>query len=375
LIITGSLDGQGGMHFRTGPESPQTMKRWTGHAPANGRLPSGPQSQPDVGEVLGQRPSATLVDEIEAGEVRALLVAGGNPLVALPQPARFLEAIATLDALVVVDCFDSELANHATHLLPAAWQLERSDLVLRQDRTQFSPAVVPIFSERRQAWWIFATLADRLGLSPIVDGLTSTTADDNTVLRQFEAQAGRKDDSALQAGTCGVMASIHYGWVHEQVLEEGRWRLVPEPMPRQLASAWERRCNTTRVIAGRRMNSNNSVHYAEPAAATPAIYVSADLATSHKIEDGTVVRLRSTAGEIVGTASIDHRLRSGTIWVAHGWDAPNVNMLIDSTTLNALHGQPAQSGVDVTLEIIQPSRPMLNDKNTAIAHVPARWRW
>ena len=71
-----------------------------------------------------------LADEIEAGHVRALVVAGGNPIDALPDPDRMRAALGRLDALVVLDVADSELTGLATHVLPATGQLERADVTL-----------------------------------------------------------------------------------------------------------------------------------------------------------------------------------------------------------------------------------------------------
>ena len=48
----------------------------------------GPASRPELPRVADQIPAVALADEIEAGNVRALIVTGGNPIAAFPEPAR-----------------------------------------------------------------------------------------------------------------------------------------------------------------------------------------------------------------------------------------------------------------------------------------------
>ena len=93
----------------------------------------GPPSRPELRPVLGQYPCVAMVDEIEAGNLRALVVGGGNPLHALPDIDRTRAAFASLDVLAVVDVADNELTALATHVLPAAGQLERADITLAEN--------------------------------------------------------------------------------------------------------------------------------------------------------------------------------------------------------------------------------------------------
>ena len=49
-----------------------------------------------------------LADEIEAGNVRALLVIGGDPLTSLPDTGRLERAFSQLDVLAVADVVEAE---------------------------------------------------------------------------------------------------------------------------------------------------------------------------------------------------------------------------------------------------------------------------
>jgi len=82
FIITGYVDRVGGMRF-----TPHLSDAALAHpAPPMGSVQPGPASRPELAGLLGQRRAGAIVDEIEGGELRALIVAGGNPLSAFPIP-------------------------------------------------------------------------------------------------------------------------------------------------------------------------------------------------------------------------------------------------------------------------------------------------
>jgi anaerobic selenocysteine-containing dehydrogenase len=60
--------------------------------------------------------------------LRAMIVAGGNPVCSNPNSIKVSQAFSSLDLLVVRDLFLTETAAHAHYVLPAASYLERSEL-------------------------------------------------------------------------------------------------------------------------------------------------------------------------------------------------------------------------------------------------------
>jgi hypothetical protein len=67
------------------------------------------------------------------------------------------------------------------------------------------------------------------------------------------------------------------------------------------------------------------------------------------------VRLTSPAGQLDGAVRLDPRLRPGTVSVNHGWLRPNVASLVASDGIDPLSGQPAQTGIAVTIERLVPA--------------------
>lgn len=162
---TGSIDRPGGMIVNPGVLRPadgglMTRPRVTGPAP---------RSRPDLGHWYGELPTAVLNDEILTGEVSTLFVLGGNPMTTFPDTAQTARALAALEELVVLDVMHTETTALATLVLPVAHQLERADLPLFSDSvypvpfTQYGARAVAPGGQRMPMWWVFASLAQRLG--------------------------------------------------------------------------------------------------------------------------------------------------------------------------------------------------------------------
>jgi anaerobic selenocysteine-containing dehydrogenase len=356
LITTGSLDRKGGMRFLPPGRAaiaPDAARR-EGHAPAAGSQSPGPASRPDLQGAFGQRPAVALVDEIEAGNVRALFLLGGNPLTAAPQPERLRAAVQKLEVLAVLDAFESELTELATHVLASTWITECDSFLHMpaggMTRAYLTPALVPPGGERHQIWWWMAQLGRRLGVD-VLDGLDPDTIDDPTIVRriaQFECDYANE---AFEAGPRGVDVPFRYGWFREKVLPEGRWRLAPDVLVDRLGDAWNDNIGGLRLVSGRVLRSVNSAPYAEREAGSPPIHLSADAAESRGIRSGDRIRVRTEFGAVEGSAEIDPHLASESVWISHGRTEQNVNMLTDPA-VDPLIGQPVVTGIPVELESI-----------------------
>ncbi len=232
-----------------------------------------PRTRPELPRVVGQLPAVGLVDEIEAGNIRALFVTGGNPLTAFPQPARLEAALKKLDVLAVVDVADNALTAIATHVLPATGQLERADITLheltalRSGMQSTRPVVAP-GAERRPVWWMFAALSRAMGRTapgaPDPDDLR-----DEDYLRGVLAHASLTADDVFAAGPRGIETAAEPGWVHDELLADGAGRsrrrhcsngLLRTPTPRRPTSCSRRggRCPGATRLGTARSNPARS---------------------------------------------------------------------------------------------------------------------
>jgi anaerobic selenocysteine-containing dehydrogenase len=124
-VLTGNLDRPGGAMFPKAAHGPRAVRR-PGRGFTVGRRHSRVKGYP---EVKGELPVATLADEIEThgpGQVRALVVVGGNPALSTPDSGRLERALARLDLVVSVDIYRNETSRHAHVILPPPSLLERS---------------------------------------------------------------------------------------------------------------------------------------------------------------------------------------------------------------------------------------------------------
>jgi anaerobic selenocysteine-containing dehydrogenase len=348
LIVTGSVDRPGGMRFTENMSDAALASP----APPEGLVGTGPASRPELKSVFGERPSAAIVDEIEALELRGLFVGGGNPLTAFPNPNRVRSALQQLELCVVVDAFKSEMTDLATHVLPATWHLERRDTFF-WTRPMYSPPVFMAGAERKPTWWMYGQIAKRLGLDLFDGSLDVDTCSEASVFRHLHAARPNLEE-VFAAGPRGIDVESVHGWVHEKVLPGGRWRLAPQVLVDRLPDIWQRD-DSLRLVAGRRVRSLNSVAYASGADGhfdRPPIEISVGDAEAHQIFDGDLVRVTSTRGHVDGIAHIDNRLRSGVVSITHGWSEQNVGNLTDETRIDPLTGQPEQTDFPVTIELL-----------------------
>ncbi|MBM3692647.1 MAG: molybdopterin oxidoreductase [Actinobacteria bacterium] len=359
LAITGSFDRPGGMRVNPGTCFP-FRGRVPRPSPPEGWTQPGPPSRPDLPRWAGQYPCAAMVDEIEAGNLRALVILGGNPLVAFPDPDRTAAALASLDVLAVADVVDHELVGLATHVLPATAQMERADLPMVEGislttGTQYTDAVVPPAAERRPVWWILGELGRRLDLD-VLDGLDPDATDGRALLVRLADRAGADGAAVVAAGPRGLPGPPpEFGWVHDEVLPDGRFRLAPaalvERLDAELASLDAARPATV-LVPRRQLRSMNSARYESAARPEdpPWVRIGADDAAAGGLADGDPVDLVGAHGRVRGVVRIDPRLRPGVVSLTHGWIATNVSRLTSVTdAVDPLTGMVCQSAIPVEL--------------------------
>ncbi|MHB8465259.1 MAG: molybdopterin-containing oxidoreductase family protein [Acidimicrobiales bacterium] len=359
LVLSGSLDCETGMRFNRGA----VMRLRRGPYPP--RVAPGPPSRPELRPVLGQYPCVAMVDEIEAGNLRALVIGGGNPLHALPDIDRTRAALASLDVLVVIDVAESELTALATHVLPAAAQLERADITLAENVSirsgvQYTRAAVPLGAERRPVWWMFGQLARRMGAE---DGAEPDDLTDELFLEGILAHSSLDPGEVLAAGPHGVDVPHDYGWVAEELLPDGQWQVAPPELVARLArhrapSAVDGDLVLTNRRDVRRLNSLDYAGVAVGHAAEAAARLHPAEAARRGIADGDGVRITSAHGQIDTVVRVDPGVRPGTVSVNHGRDGGPVAALTSATDeVDSLTGMPWASGLPVRLVLNERRRP------------------
>ncbi len=365
-VITGSMDAPGGMWFNRGMMRDWDAVGWSGE---NTTEP-GPRSRPELPARTGEMPSVALSDEIEVGNLRALIVIGGNPVISLPETGRIKRALSKLEVLAVLDVVPTGTTELATHVLPCAGQFERSDLSLSEiiypmELSQFTPWILPPQAERRPVWWIVGELGRRMGcvLAPEKCG-----RQEDIDMTRLVASNPRFDIAKLisEDGGWHGPAKKSWGWVSRH-LPGGRWDLAPLEFVDQLGStltAHENKAGSFSLLARRQRHKVNSTlndKVADPHNRSPAgVFMHPDDAKGLGLRAGDVAQIEGRSGSVRVRVRIDEGMMPGCVSVPHGFEDANVGHLTSATAaVDRLSGMPTLTGFHVHIE-----NPGKCEKNT-----------
>ena len=391
--VTGNLERQGGLTFRRGslPLSLLTNIAFRGRKrrTRDGLYP----------EIIGSLPAACIADEILTpgpGQIRALLVDCGNPLLALPNEARAREALKSLELLVSVDVFLNETAELADYVLPAAAHFEKEDCFVtfpeHQPRrfVQWAPALVDPPGEARPEWRIFMDLSRharvRLLNTPGLGLMAGTLG----VLDRLFRRGGRwRFSPRLYAGLLFLsLARTRLGSVLKSphgLLLSNRPRAGRHPKGRRIAlapaefaaalSAVDRHRDPRNdeypllLITGERERFKANTRFWHAPLLTrlragPFARLSWSEAERADVRDGDDVVVSTPTGRLRVKARVGDDIAPGVISIPHGWgrrlqtggvdggpqSGANVNRLTDDSQREPITGVPVFNGIPCRLE-------------------------
>lgn len=386
-VITGRMDRPGGRRFEPGYVDAIRMSGMVKATPHHNRL-SGRTM------VAGAHALSELPDEITtpgSGQIRAMVINCGNPVVSGPDGARLDEALAQLDLLVAIDFVQRESHRHAHWLLPAVHWLERDDLLAFTSNMHDEPylhygakAVDPP-PEARQEWRVFVDLAIAMGKPMFrakgLNGFIRATRRAARLtgrpgleftphwINRLVVATGRKFNGR-RISWRDVMAHPH-GWVLGP-REFGHFRdalRTPDKKVRVAPPEFVARARELLAgpapqppadypfqLANRRhrhsMNSwLNDLPSLHPSGKGTEVVIHPDDASRLGIADGDRVKVHSPVGAVELTAAISEQPRPGVIVIDHGWgsrvfdprggSAPesfgiNRNLLVDAGPVDPL---------------------------------------
>jgi anaerobic selenocysteine-containing dehydrogenase len=316
-----------------------------------------------------------LVDALLDGRVRALWVAGTNPVASLPDARRAEAALRSADFVVVQDLFPTETTRFADVLLPAAgWGEKAGTLTSSERRVALAEPLVDPPGEARPDWAIFTALARHLG-----HGAAFAYRDADDVYEEHAAlTAGRTCDvSGLSHERLRRDGTVQWPCPPERpegterrytdgvfATSDGRARVHPTPwrpppeqpdaeFPLRLtttrsAAAWHTRTKTGRVAELRRAESSQ-------------LTVNAADASRAGVAHGDVVELVSRRGRWRGRVEVGDVVAPGTValpfhgaplWSRGGW--------ANALTVAALDPRSKQPELKHAAVRLERARPLLD---------------
>lgn len=302
----------------------------------------------DIGTLFGELPTALLPDEILApgpDRIRALIVFGGNPLMALGDPARAIPAFEDLDLLVSLDCRMNETSDFAHYVIATSQHFERHDLSIPGDSlypeafAQYAMPVVPKPAGVIDDWEFFWAVAAKMGVALTLKywtyGLLFDTIPDGLVLDMHERPDPEdlfrylcKDSAVsfdtLKANPSGVRPDRPPQYVEAAADDGARLELCPPDIAAALCDLraearddrFAFRLTTRRILEA--MNSayrdSRQVQRKYP---VNWAYMNPDDMRDAGIADGATIEIESEAGKILGVARGEDRLRRGVVSMTH----------------------------------------------------------
>jgi anaerobic selenocysteine-containing dehydrogenase len=294
------------------------------------------------GLLMGELPSPILPDEILSpgqDRIRALVVSGGNPANAFPDPDRAIEALSSLELLVTIDPYWTETSRLAHYVIAPAMSLERPDDTRGYEHffsepfAQYTPALLARPAGVIEDWEFFFHLASEMGLeleigrSSYPPGGPKPTSDE---LLAHYASRGRVPHEEVKRFPHGHLFDELKPDVVLPAAEgaDGRFALCPPDVAGELAAALgdetlaPRPDRPFRLVVRRIRETMNSLGRRLPglprAPANPCHIHPDDLAALGA-QPGTWLTLTSDHGAIEAVAEPDATLRRGVLAVTHGF--------------------------------------------------------
>jgi len=297
-------------------------------------------------QVCGEMPTPALAEEIllpGEGQVRALIVTGGNPVLAWPDQGKTIEALRSLDLLVCIDPKRTATARLAHYIIAPKLHLEREDLTHFVDMfyegpyAHYTNAVVEPGPELIEDFEFYLGLAQRMGVDvslptgPIdlsrmpskYELLSLLTAGSRIPLEQVRDQKGghlfeevdvRVDppiaglDARLQLAPSGIAEEL--AEVHAQGSREGGKERANDGYTHLLI------CRRMREV----MNSVGQ-DFPESRAKRPTnpAYVNEGDLKALGAAAGDLIEIAGERDAILAVAEPTDELQPGVIALAHSW--------------------------------------------------------
>lgn len=349
-LALGGLEAPGGWRTPPSPVDMGALARRLGLHAAHPTL-RGRAGHPATLDTL---PSADLAADIESGDVRALIVVGGNPALSLPEHERALAALRSLDLLVSIDLIVNDTATLADAVLPARSWLARDDVPLHlvgqrwadDDDVHLSlePAAVPPEGEAREDLHILLDLADAAGVRAFDSRLA------HAALRRLGgATLGRWAARALgPLGKARPLGPSHHA--------DGTLHLAVPSFLDALAG-WRPPSPGLRLVTSSRSieTMNHWLHDSRAAQRrVPVARMHPETALAHGVDAGEV--WLDGAGSVRVQLVLDEGLARDTVVLPYGWGhlegagdqgGVNANTLVGSEAREPFTGQPISNGQPV----------------------------
>lgn len=345
-------------------------------------------------------PTTTLAEEILTpgdGQVRALIVSGGNPVVAWPDQELTIRAMRDLDLLVVVDHRMSATAEFAHYVIAPTLSLERADVPHLMDRwfrepyTNYTDAILPRPGEVLNEWEVFWEISRRLDTPlPFAGGPAPTDhrpTDDEILDLAYEGSRMPMDEIRQHRMIVHPERAIVVAPADPEC--SAKFTLAPDDVVAELAEVAEEPDAAAtldpnwadfpyRLVSRRLKHVLNSLGTELPALAakgtTNHAYMNPDDMSALDVEAGGLIEITSPRASLRAVVAEAPDVRRGVISMAHSWGgssltdekvrdigSPTNRLVSVDRGYDRVTGMVVQSAIPVRVAVLETSHAIGTD--------------
>lgn len=374
-LSTGNLDREGGVMFGRPVVDPVERSGTGSYNRYQSRISGRP-------EVLGELPAAELADDITMpgdGQVGALFVIAGNPVLSSPNGRRLDMAMKTLNLMVSIDMFITETSRHADYILPPCGPFEKdyyplflAPIAIR-NFTAYSPPLLPMSAGAKADWEIVADLTDSIEITR-GDIPPPRVTPRQALATMIEGSSYDMTLDEIEAQPNGVdLGPLYPQFPKRLKTHDKKIHCAPELCMENLA--WFGKHLATHdpaalVLIGRRhVRDNNSwLHNSHRLIKGPnrcTLLIHPEDAKAYGITNGEMTTVKNHIGEIQVVAQISNDVMPGVVSLPHGYGhgrkgtnwqiaqdhaGVSINDLTDPTQMDRLSGNAVLNGVAVEIQ-------------------------
>jgi anaerobic selenocysteine-containing dehydrogenase len=281
---------------------------------------------------------STVIEGLNDGRVRNLLLMGTNMLSSFADAGRVAEGLAKTRLVVSYDLFMTETASRfADVVLPGTAWLE--ELGCKSAFTHLyltEPALAPA-GEARPATQVMRDLAARLGLEgffpwasdeAMIDAVLDHPATGHATVAKLRAQGGIGElkishvaNPKLEFDTPSKKIEFYSEDAQRlslPALPEWQAPRAPDGFPLALTQG-----RTLTHFHGF-YNNGQELPTLAKREREPQVWISVEDAAARKLVDGAAIRLYNARGALAARAHVTERIPAGTLWLRDGWPGLNV---------------------------------------------------
>ncbi len=290
------------------------------------------------------------MEQAKEGKIKAMYIAGENPILSFPNPRLITEILTSLDFLVVQDMFLTETARLANVVLPAASFAEKEGTFTNFEGrvNNVHKAIEPV-GESLPDWEIVVRLAAKMGRPLPFSTLQAVIGEIEELVPYYEgyADAGKREESAYE----------ETGRHSSRPLLKGFARFSPveyAPQARERESDYPFTLLTGSILyhCGTGIRSSRARRLKKFAPRSSAEICESD-ARKLGVSDGDEVKVVSTVGELATTIKISDTVHKGMVFMPLSFPDTPVNSLFD-IVLDPETKAPSVKACSVRIERTSP---------------------